>query len=148
MIINKLLDIPILYLSSYINNNKSDYYRLLNNTNKNAEWEEYILYILKGVEEISVKTIEKINNIKNLLDRTIEIAKNKATKIYRKELIELLFEQPYSKIDYVVKRLDVERKAASRYLKSLEEVGILKSQKVGRETIYINEDLIEILKKY
>ncbi|MEN8118980.1 MAG: Fic family protein [Bacteroidota bacterium] len=148
LIINNLLDIPILYLSSYINQNKSDYYRLLNNTNKNEEWEEYILYILKGVEETSIKTIEKINDIKNLLDKTIEIAKNKAAKIYRKELIELLFEQPYSKIEYVVERLNVERKAASRYLKALENIGILKSQKVGRETIYINENLIEILKKY
>ncbi len=148
LIINKLLDIPILYLSSYINHHKSDYYRLLNSTNKNDEWEEYILYILKAVEEISIKTIEKINNIKDLLDKTIEIAKDKATKIYRKELIELLFEQPYSKIEYVVERLNVERKAASRYLKVLENIGILKSQKIGRETIYINEDLIEILKKY
>jgi len=148
LIINKLLDIPILYLSSYINHNKSDYYRLLNATNKNDEWEEYILYILKAVEETSLKTIEKINNIKDLLDKTIEIAKDKASKIYRKELIELLFEQPYSKIEYVVEKLNVERKAASRYLKILENTGILKSQKVGRETIYINENLIEILKKY
>ena len=148
LIINKLLDIPILYLSSYINHNKSDYYRLLNATNKNDEWEEYILYILKAVEETSIKTIEKINNIKNLLDKTLIIAKDKANKIYRKELIELLFEQPYSKIEYVVEKLNVERKAASRYLKVLENAGILKSQKVGRETIYINENLIEILKRY
>jgi len=148
LIINKLLDIPILYLSSYINHNKSDYYRLLNATNKNNEWEEYILYILKAVEETSIKTIEKINNIKNLLDKTLIIAKDKANKIYRKELIELLFEQPYSKIEYVVEKLNVERKAASRYLKVLENAGILKSQKVGRETIYINENLIEILKRY
>ncbi|OYT15091.1 MAG: addiction module protein [Bacteroidetes bacterium 4572_77] len=148
LIINKLLDIPILYLSSYINHNKSEYYRLLNATNKNEEWEEYILYILKAVEETSLKTIEKINNIKDLLDKTIEIAKDKASKIYRKELIELLFEQPYSKIEYVVEKLNVERKAASRYLKILENAGILKSQKVGREIVYINEKLIEILKKY
>ncbi len=148
LIINNLLDIPILYLSSYINQNKSDYYRLLNAVNNKNEWEEYILYMLKAIEETSLKTIDKISNIKNLLNVTIEIAKEKAPKIYRKELIELLFEQPYSKIDYVVKRLTVERKAASRYLKKIEEIGILKSEKVGRETIYINEKLIEILKRY
>ena len=112
------------------------------------EWEEYILYILKEIEETSINTIIKINDIKNLLNKTIEIAKEKASKIYRKELIELLFEHPYSKIDYVVKRLNVERKAASRYLKKMEEIGILKSCKIGREPIYINEKLIEILKKY
>ncbi|RLD90395.1 MAG: Fic family protein [Bacteroidetes bacterium] len=148
LIINNLLDIPILYLSSYINQNKSDYYRLLNKVNNTDEWEEYILYILKAIEETALKTIDKINNIKELLEKTVNIAKDKTPKIYRKELIELLFEQPYSKIDFVVNKLNIERKAASRYLKKLEEIGILKSVKMGRETIYINENLIEILKKY
>jgi Fic family protein len=148
LIINNLLDIPILYLSSYINQNKSDYYRLLNEVNNTNKWEEYILYVLKAIEETSLKTIDKIDDIKNLLEKSIERAKEKASKIYRKELIELLFEQPYSKIDFVVKRLNVERKAASRYLKKLEETGLLKSEKIGRETVYINEALIEILKKY
>jgi Fic family protein len=146
LIINDLLDIPILYLSSYINENKSEYYSLLNTVNKTDEWEEWILYILKAIEETSVLTIVKINSIKKLLDETIIVAKEKAPKIYRKELIELLFEQPYSKIEFVVNRLGVERKAGSRYLKKLEEIGILKSQKIGRETIYINSKLIEILK--
>jgi len=148
LIINNLLDIPILYLSSYINQNKSEYYRLLHKINKMDEWEEYILYILKAIEETSLKTINKINNIKDLLEKSIGKAKEKATKIYRKELIELLFEQPYSKIEFVVNRLKVERKAASRYLKKLEEIGLLKSEKIGRETVYINRDLIETLKKY
>jgi Fic family protein len=148
LLINNLLDIPILYLSSYINKNKSDYYKLLNKVNNTDDWEEYILYILKAIEETSLKTIDKINNIKELLEKAIEKAKARAPKIYRKELIELLFEQPYSKIDFVVKRLNVERKAASRYLKKFEEIELLKSTKIGRETIYINEDLIEILKKY
>ena len=77
----------------------------------------------------------------------IEKVKTDASKIYKKELVELLFEQPYSKIEFVVNQLGVERKAASRYLKELEEIGILQSQKVGRETLYINKELIEILKK-
>ena len=147
LIINELLDIPILYLSSYINENKSDYYKLLNNVNKNSEWENWIIYMLKAVEVTSNKTVEKINSIKILLEETILIAQKKAAKIYRKELIELLFEHPYSKIEYVVDRLGVERKAASRYLKQLEEIGILKSQKIGRETIYVNIELIKILKR-
>jgi predicted transcriptional regulator len=70
-----------------------------------------------------------------------------APKLYRKELVELLFEQPYSKIEYVVNKLNVERKAASRYLKELEQIGIVESQKVGRETLYVNKELIEILRK-
>lgn len=146
LIINGLLDIPILYLSSYINENKSEYYRLLQAVNTADEWEEWILYMLKAIEETANKTIIKINLIKELLDNTIKIAQENASKIYRKELIELLFEQPYSKIDFVVNRLGVERKSGSRYLKKLAEIGILESKKIGRETIYINTKLIEILK--
>ncbi len=90
LIINELLDIPILYLSSYINENKSEYYRLLNTVNKTDEWEEYIIYILKAIEITSNRTIDKINSIKNLLSKTIIIAQKEEPKIYRKELVELL----------------------------------------------------------
>jgi Fic family protein len=148
LIINDLLDIPILYLSSYINENKADYYRLLNKVNNTDEWEEYILYILKAIEITSNRTIQKINSINNLLLETMVIVQREEPKIYRKELIELLFEQPYSKIEYVVQALNVERKAASRYLNRLEEIGVIKSEKIGRENIYVNRKLIEILKAH
>ena len=112
--------------------------------------------LIVGIEKIVVlliskrsnRTISKINSITNLLNETIEIVQKKEPKIYRKELIELLFEQPYSKIEYVVKKLNVERKAASRYLNSLEKTGIITSEKIGRENIYVNTKLIEILKKH
>lgn len=147
LILNELIDVPILYLSSYLIKNKPEYYRLLNKTNHDGEWENWIMFMLKAVESTSRDTIIKITNIKNLLDDTIIKVQNESPKIYRKELVELLFEQPYSKIDFVVTRLGVERKAASRYLKELEEIGVLKSQKVGRETLYINKELIKILKQ-
>jgi Fic family protein len=147
LILNDLIDIPILYLSSYIIENKPDYYRLLNQTNRLGEWEEWILFMLKAVEITSLRTIEKINTIRQLLDHTIVKIQVEAPKIYKKELVELLFEQPYSKIEFVINQLGVERKAASRYLKELEKIGILEAQKVGRETLYINKELIEILKK-
>ncbi len=147
LILNELIDVPILYLSSYIIKNKSEYYRLLNRTNLDGKWEEWIMFMLKAVESTSKDTITRISNIKNQLDSTIIKVQEKAPKIYRKELVELLFEQPYSKIDFVVDKLNVERKAASRYLKELENIRIVESRKVGRETLYINKDLIEILKK-
>jgi Fic family protein len=147
LILNNLIDLPILYLSRYIIENKPDYYRLLNQTNRLGEWEEWILFMLKAVETTSIQTIEKINTIKNLLEETIGAVQVNAPKIYKKELVELLFEQPYSKIEFVVNKLNVERKAASRYLKELEKIGILESQKVGRETLYINKKLVEALKK-
>ncbi|MFY0653933.1 MAG: Fic family protein [Cyclobacteriaceae bacterium] len=144
---NELLDLPILYLSSYIIDHKSDYYRLLNELNKKGLWENWILFMLKAVEQTSRNTIEKIDQINNELNRVILLVRTKTPKAFKKELIELLFEQPYSKIDHVVNHLGVERKAASRYLKGLEALGILDPQKVGRETIYVNTGLIKILKK-
>jgi Fic family protein len=147
LILNELIDVPILYLSSYIIANKTVYYRLLNQTNRTGEWSEWIMFMLKAVESTSKHTIERIVNIKDQLDSTIIKVQEKAPKLYRKELVELLFEQPYSKIEFVVNKLGVERKAASRYLKELEDIGIVESQKVGRETLYINKELIEILKK-
>lgn len=146
LILNELIDVPILYLSSYIIDHKPKYYHLLNQTNKTGEWTEWILFMLKGIESTSVDTIARIAGIKSQLDSTIIKVQEKAPKVYRKELVELLFEQPYSKIEFVVNRLGVERKAASRYLKELEDIGIVESQKVGRETLYINRELIEILK--
>ncbi|MGM0532382.1 MAG: Fic family protein, partial [Bacteroidota bacterium] len=147
LILNGLIDVPILYLSSYIIDNKPEYYRLLNQTNRTGEWEEWIIFMLKALESSSKETITKITNIKDQLDTTIIKVQERAPKIYRKEMVELLFEQPYSKIEFVVNRLGVERKAASRYLKELENIGILESQKAGRETLYINRELIEILKQ-
>ncbi len=146
LILNGLIDVPILYLSSYIISNKPEYYRLLNQTNRTGKWENWIMFMLKAVESTSKDTITKITNIKNQLDSTIVKVQEKAPKLYRKELVELLFEQPYSKIEFVVNKLGVERKAASRYLKELENIGVIESQKVGRENLYINKDLIEILK--
>jgi Fic family protein len=147
LILNELIDVPILYLSSYITQHKPEYYRLLNTTNRDGNWEGWILFMLKAIEQTSKNTILKITNIKNQLDKTIVFVQTKLPKIYRKELVELLFEQPYSRIDFVVDKLKVERKAASRYLKDLEHIGVLESQKVGREMIYINKELIEILKQ-
>ncbi|MGB4205054.1 MAG: Fic family protein [Bacteroidales bacterium] len=147
LILNELIEVPILYLSSYIIANKPEYYRLLNQTNRTGKWEEWIMFMLKAVESTSKDTISKITSIKHQLDSTITKVQEKAPKLYRKELVELLFEQPYSKIEFVVNKLGVERKAASRYLKELENIGIVESQRVGREALYINKELIEILKQ-
>ena len=147
LILNDLIEIPILYLSSYIIENKATYYRLLNGVNTHENWEEWILYILKAVEVTSKRTIKKISLIKQSLDETIREVSTHAPTVYRKELVELLYEQPYSKIEFVIDKLGVERKAASRYLRKLNDIGILESVKIGREVIYINSKLIEILKK-
>lgn len=147
LILKGYLDNPILYLSSYIIRNKTLYYDLLLSVTKDNNWEDWILYILTGIEQTAKETIGKIKRIRELLDRTIETIKEKASKIYSKELVETLFVNPYCKVEFITTSINVERKAASRYLHQLEEIGILKSYKVGKENIFINIELIELLKE-
>ena len=105
------------------------------------------MFILKGIETTARETIRKIVAIKEELERCIELIRKTAPKIYSKELAETLFVNPYCKVEFVVASLGVERKAASRYLHQLKELGILEVQKLGKENIFINRALIEILKK-
>lgn len=147
LILKGYLDIPILYLSSYIIRNKAQYYELLLSVSKDNNWENWILYILSGIEQTAKETIVKIKKIRELLDSTIETVKTKASKIYSKELVETLFVNPYCKVEFITTSVNVERKAASRYLHQLEEIGILKSYKVVKENIFINVELIELLKE-
>jgi len=146
LMLKGLLDSPILYLSGFIIHNKGEYYRLLRDVTFNADWEPWILYVLKGIEHTATETIKQVTDINALLQETINTVKDKTPRIYSKDLIEVLFEQPYCKIDYLVDNLKIERKAASRYLQSLEETGIVASQRIGRENIYINTKLFELLK--
>ena len=142
-----LLDSPVLYLSDYIIKHKPDYYRLLGEVKTKNNWEEWILFILKAIEETSKQTTDQIKSINQLFLKLQNKIKEEAPKLYNKDLLELLFEQPYCKIEFVIDRLNVSRITASKYLNGLEKIGILHSKKVWKETIYINIDLFELLKK-
>lgn len=145
LILKGYLDIPIMYLSSYIIKNKSCYYELLSSVTKTGEWEEWIIYILQGLEDTTRNTIGKIKQIRLLLDETISLVKDQAPKIYSKELVELLFVHPYCRIEFLIKQIKVERKAASRYLYKLAELGILELRKSGKVNLFINKELMRIL---
>ena len=94
-----------------------------------------------------METIRKVKTIKELLDNTIEKVKAEVPKIYSKELVETLFENPYCKTEFIVKVLGVERKAASRYLHKMEDIGILICIKFGKDNLFINTDLMDLLKE-
>lgn len=147
IVMNGLLENPILYLSGFIIDKKADYYKLLQEVRTNNNWEGWILYILKGIEKTANDTIKQINEINDLFIKTQELAKNKLPKLYSKELIELLFEHPYCKSEYLEERLNISRITAAKYLKELEKIEILESKKVWKETLYINTQLFELLKK-
>jgi len=110
-------------------------------------WEPWILFILRGIEETSLEIIIKIKHIKELLEQTIDKVRNQAPKIYSKELVETLFVNPYSKVEFISKSIGVERKAASRYLHQLADIGVLAFYKAGKENIFINAALMDILKQ-
>jgi Fic family protein len=147
LLLKGYLDIPILYPSSYIIEHKNEYYRFLRAVTAEREWEQWILFMLDGIRATSLDTIGRVREIRDELDRTIDEVREALPRIYTKELVETLFVHPYSKIEFLVNTLGVERKAASRYLQSLEELGLLESQKIGRERIYINIRLMAILSR-
>lgn len=140
-----LLTLPILYLSRYIINHKADYYRLLLDVTRQQAWEPWVLYILKGVEDTATWTTAKIAAIRELRDMTVEHVKQAASKIYKHELVDVIFEQPYCRIQNVVEKDIAGRQAASRYLTKLAEVGVLRAVTVGRERLFIHPKLIQLL---
>ncbi len=143
-----LLDLPVLYLSKYVIEQKSDYYRLLRGVTEHQEWEPWILYMLDAVEQTALFTRDKILAIRELMIKTLEFTKeNLPSRVYSKELIELLFHQPYTKGQFLVDAGIAKRQAAADYLKRLEEIGVLSVHKVGKENLYLNAKLYEILKK-
>jgi len=134
-------------LSSYIIKHKADYYRLLQEVRTKENWEEWILYMLDGVEQTSLATIELVNDIHRLMGETKEKIKTELPKIYSKDLVEILFMHPYTKIEFLVKGLGITRKTASKYLNELEEIGILKNIQIKNSKFFINEELFYMLKK-
>lgn len=141
-----LLDAPILYLSKYIIEHKNNYYQKLRDVTEIQDWEGWILFMLKGVEETAIYTLDKINAINALMQETIAFAKKRLpSRVYSKELIELLFEQPYCKVKMLVEKGIAQRQTAAEYLYELEKVKILKSQKVGIENLFLNTKLFDVL---
>jgi Fic family protein len=142
-----LIDLPVLYLSKHIIENKTDYYRLLRKVTEAEEWEPWILYMLEAVEQTALFTKKRIVQIRDLLDDTLKVTREKIPSrgLYSKELMELLFHQPYTKGEFLVKAGIVKRQTAAEYLKLLEGIGILKSIKIGREKLYLNVKLYKLL---
>ncbi len=136
-----------MYLSRYIIQNKTDYYRLLLQVTKEEDWESWIMYMLKAVEETARWTTEKITAIRNLIENTVEYVKAEQPKIYTRELVDIIFEQPYCRISNLVEADIVKRQTASEYLKKLENIGVLEAKKVGRENIFINPKLMKLITK-
>lgn len=148
LVLTNLLDSPILYLSNYINNNKSEYYSLFTSFREEDNYEEWILYILKGIEETSKNTIKLIKLIIDEMNLYKEEFIAKLPKIYSDELLDSLFYEVYTRINYIEDKCNVTRQTAATYLNQLVEIGLLEYEKVGRESIYKNTRLINLLSEF
>jgi Fic family protein len=141
-----LLKIPVLYLSRYINQNKADYYRLLQAVREDEKaWENWVLFILDGIEKTSRQTIKLIEEIKRLMMAMKQQMRQKLPKIYSQDLLNNLFRHPYTKIDFVAEELQVHRNTAVKYLDELVSHQILSKYRIGKENYYINDELFHLL---
>lgn len=144
LVLSELLDVPILYLSRYINQTKSEYYKGLQNVRDSADWETWILYMLRGIASTARHTTALIERIRDLLFEQ-KVHTRERHKFYSQDLINNMFHHPYTKVAFVERDLKVSRATATRYLDALAEDGTLKKQKLGRENYYINFRLVDLL---
>ncbi|MDD5124986.1 protein adenylyltransferase Fic [Methylovulum sp.] len=146
LIEQKLISMPILYLSRYIVQNKHDYYRLLLEVTTEKHWQDWIIFMLKAVENTAAWTTDKIAAIRQLIEQTTGYARKKLpSNIYSYELMQVIFEQPYCRIQNLVERDIAKRQTASTYLKQLADIGILYEKRAGKEKFFVHPKLIQLL---
>ncbi len=140
-----LLDVPILYLSRFFIQNRSEYYRYLREVTEAGKWQQWILYILEAVTQTSRDTGRRIAAISALIDNVITKARGKTKAVEREGFVDLLFKWPYCKIGIVKDELKCSRLTATKYLNEITDIGLLERLKLGREYYYINTRLMELL---
>ncbi len=146
LIQENLLEIPVVFLSRYLIEHRSEYYRLLREVTEKGEWEAWILYMLDALENTSAWTVAKIKAISELLEHTCKYVRTRLPKIYSRELVELIFTQPYCRIGNLVESNIAKRQTASNYLKSLVDIGVLIEHKAGREKLFLHPKFLKLLK--
>lgn len=142
-----LLDIPVLFLSRYIIANKMAYYEALRGVTEGQDWENWLLFMLRAVESTAQQTFDQVTRIRSLMEQVREQVQQQAPAIYSKDLIEVIFRHPYSKIQFLVDANIAKRQTASAYLQTLAGLGFLRPSKHGREMYYINDALFAELVK-
>jgi len=140
-----LLGLPILYLSRHLIAQKADYYGLLLGVTRDQAWEPWLLFMLKAVTETSRWTTGKIAGIRKLADHTADHVRVRLPRIYSRELVDEIFEQPYCRISNLVEKGIAQRQAASRYLHDLADLGVLREMPFGKEKLFIHPKLMQLL---
>jgi Fic family protein len=141
-----LMDYPALYMSNYIINHKNDYYLKLRMVTEKGHWESWILYMLDMVEQMAIEGRKQIARIEEKMQEMAVIMQLKLPKIYSRDLMELLFKLPYTKRTFLVQAGIGNLKTVGNYLNKLEAAGFLTGETVGKEKLYLNNELMKILK--
>ena len=140
-----LLDLPVLYLSEYVLRNRTEYYAGLRGVTEEHAWEAWVLFLLRGIEETSRQTCRKIELLLDLMKEATGTLKNAYPAIYSKDLIEVVFSNPYCRIQFVEESSEVTRQTASARLQRLAQLNILREDRIGREVYYVNDKMIQVL---
>lgn len=140
-----LLHLPVLYLSQYIIKHKSDYYRLLQEVREEGKWEEWVLFMLNGIEKTAAASVTLITSLKELMQHYKQQIRSNHSKLYSQDLLNNLFKYPYTKIEFLQNDLQISRSTAIRYLDTLVKAGFLTKHKVGRDNFFLNTKLFELL---
>lgn len=146
LIMSGLQSLPILYLSSYIIKHKADYYKYLQEVREENLWEGWLLFMIDGIRETSIETIGLITKVKELM-MSYKHRLRDNYKFYSQDLLNNLFNHPYTKIEFLVQDLGVSRLTAANYLNKLAEDKVLRKEKLGTANYYINEPLFDLLSK-
>ncbi len=144
LVMKNLLNLPVLYLSRYIILNKGNYYKLLQEVRETDNWENWLLFMLDGVEQISKETIALIEKIRELIFEYKKLLRNNY-KFYSQDLLNNLFNHPYTKIAFIERDLGVSRITAGKYLNNLVKDGLLTKRNLGTGNYYVNERLMDLL---
>lgn len=140
-----LLGLPVLYLSRYINQNKQEYYRLLQSVRDTNDWQSWLLFMLEAIEQTSQQTTVLVRQIHAIMQHHKHVLREKLPKIYSQDLINNMFCHPYTKIDFVATELQIRRQTAARYLDEIVNIGLLSKHKLGKDNYYLNVDLYKLL---
>ena len=145
LVLHGLLDLPVLYLSRYIVRHKADYYHLLQTVRDTGNWEAWVLYMLRAVEETSRQTVAQVHGIRELMQATKQRLRSEQPKLYSQDLLNNLFRHPYTKIEFIERDLNVSRPTAAKYAEGLTQAGFVRKVKLGRTNFYINDPLFKLL---
>lgn len=145
LVTKDLLNLPVLYLSRFIIHHKADYYANLQAVRDTDNWEPWLLFMLDGIIDTAQNTISLITEMKNLMTNVKHGIREQLPKLYSQDLLNNLFNHPYTKIDFIVEELGVTRITATKYLEQLVQHDFLVKQKVGRANYYINQPLCQLL---